>query len=419
MNTFGKTMRSCLPALGLGLVGALGLASVTAVTAPVALAQKAATAKKEFVENYKAASSALSAGRFQEALSKADAAWPHAEGTAQKAPLQQIRVSAYCGLKQHQKCIDAIEAAKSTGGLAGETVKSFDKILAGEYDAMNQPSKALAQTKANVDKYGGSAVEYQYIARKELDAKNYGEAIKYAQKAVDAKGGGVAYNIMLNAYSAQGKMGDYYKLLERIAPVMKQDTYWRPYIERAKKEPKFKSNEALLDVYRTLEAAGVKLNTTESKEMADMALNRGNAIEAEKIWAPLFKNGTLGSATDKDADRNKRLYARAQADAKADKAGELATSETAAATKTTGDAYASTAESWLGAGDYAKSIDLFQKAITKGNMEAGATDLVKLRLGIAQFKGGKKADATKTWQSIKADNGAAWLAKAWLGIARG
>lgn len=418
MKTFGKTMRNCLPAVGLGLVGALGLASVTAVSAPAAFAQKQ-TAKKEFVENYKAAASALSSGRFQEALTKADAAWPHAEGAAQKSPLQQIRVSAYCGLKQHQKCVDAIEAAKATGGLSGETTKSFDRMLAGEYAALNQSAKALAQTKANVDKYGGTGTELAYIARKELDAKNYGEAVKYAQKAADAKAGGVAYNIMLNAYSAQGKMDDYYKLLERIAPVMKQDTYWRPYIERAKKEPKFKSNDALLDVYRTLEGAGVKLNTTESKEMADMALNRGNAIEAEKIWAPLFKNGTLGSATDKDADRNKRLYARAQADAKADKAGDLAASETAAATKATGDAYASTGEAWLGAGDYAKSIDLFQKALAKGNMDPGISDLVKLRLGIAQYKGGKKGDAAKTWQSIKSDNGAAWLAKAWLGIAKG
>ncbi|MFT3724074.1 MAG: bacterial transcriptional activator domain-containing protein [Hyphomonadaceae bacterium] len=413
MTTFGKTLRSCLPAIGLGLVGAIGMASV-----PAAYAQP--KAKKEFVEAYSAAKTALAGGKYQDALSKIDSAWQHAEGTAQKSPLQQMRVQAYCqGLKQHQKCVESIDAAKSTGGLGADTVKSFDKLLAAEYDAMNQPAKALAQTKANVEKYGGTATELQYIARKELDAKNYGEAIKYAQKAVDAKGGGVAYNIMLNAYSAQNKMDDYYKLLERIAPVMKQDTYWRPYIERAKKEPKFKSQDGLLDVYRTLDAAGVKLNPTEVKEMADMALNRGNAIEAEKIWAPLFKNGTLGGPNDKDADRNKRLYQRAQDDAKADKAGELAASETAAATKTTGDAYASTAEAWLGAGDYAKAIGLYQKALDKGQMDPGVTDLVRLRMGIAQYKGGKKADAVKTWQSIKADNGAAWLAKAWIGISKG
>ena len=152
--------------------------------------------------------------------------------------------------------------------------------------------------------------------------------------------------------------------------------------------------------------------------MAEMALNRGMAIEDEKIWAPLFKAGTLGGASDKDAARNKRLYDLAVTEAKADKATDLAKSETEAAAKATGDAYANTAESWLGAGDNAKAIDLFQKALAKGNMDAGVTDLVKVRLGVAQFKGGKKEDAKKTWASVKADNGAAWLAKSWLAIAK-
>jgi hypothetical protein len=51
-------------------------------------------------------------------------------------------------------------------------------------------------------------------------------------------------------------------------------------------------------------------------------------------------------------------------------------------------------------------------------MEAGIGDLARLRLGVAQFKAGKKEDARKTWQSIKADNGAAWLAKCWIAISK-
>lgn len=417
MQTFGKTLRNSLPALGLGLLGAFGIASVGAVTAPAALAQKV-TAKKEFVENFNAANAALSAKRYSEALAKADAAAAHAEGTQQKSAIEQIRVGANCAGTNHQACITAIEKARTVGGLPAAVTKNYDLMLAGKFDALGQSAKALAQTKQNVDKYGGDAKQLAFIARKELDSKNYGEAVKYAQKAVDGGAGGTAYNIMLNAYSAQNKMDEYYKVVERIAPTMKQETYWRMLIERTKKEPKFKSQEGLLDVYRALQAANVKLNTTEQSEMADMALQRGLAIEAEKVWAPLFKAGTLGGASDKNADRNKRLYERAQADAKADKATDLAKSEADAATKSTGDAYAATAESWLGAGDYTKAIDLFQKALQKGQMDPGVTDLVRVRLGIAQFKGGKKADATKTWQSVKADNGAAWLAKSWLAIAK-
>jgi tetratricopeptide (TPR) repeat protein len=417
MKTFGKGLRRSLPALGLGFLSAFGVASVTAISVPAAIAQQV-KAKKEFVDNINAASAALSGKRFGEAISKADAASGYAEGAAQRGAVDQIKVAAYCGQNSHQQCITAIAKAKATGGLPQSVIKNYDLMLAGKYEALGQSAKALAQTKANIDKYGGSAAQLSYIARKELDAKNYAEAVRLAQKAADAKGGATAYNIMLNAYSAQGKMDDYYKVVERIAPILNQEVYWRMLIERAKKEPKFKSQQGLLGVYRALSGAGVKLNTQEQKEMGEMALNRGLAIEAEKIWAPLFKAGTLGGTNDKDAERNKRLYDLAVTDAKTNKTTELAKREADAATKATGDAYSATAESWLGAGDFPKAIDLFQKAIAKGNMDAGATDFVKLRLGIAQFKAGKKVDATKTWRSIKSDNGSAWLAKSWLAISK-
>lgn len=416
MQTFGKALRNSVPALGLGLVSAFAMASVTAVTAPAAIAQT--TAKKEFVENFNAANAALAAKRYAEAVQKADAASPHAVGTQQKSAIEQIKVGATCAQTKHQDCITAIEKARSVGGLPAAVTQNYDKMLAGKYEALGQSAKALTQTKSNIEKYGGSAAELQYIARKELDAKNFVEAAKWAQKSIDAKGGATAYNILLNALSAQNKMDEYFKVVEKVAPVLKQETYWHMLIDRTKKEPKYKSNDAQLDVYRALVAAGVKLTVDEQKEMADLALNRGNAIEAEKIWAPLFKAGTLGGASDKDADRNKRLYARAQADAKADVATDLAKTEAEAATKATGDQYSNAAESHLGAGNFAKAIELYEKALAKGNMDPGATDLVKIRLGIAQFKGGKKPDATKTWQSVKADNGAAWLAKSWLAIAK-
>jgi tetratricopeptide (TPR) repeat protein len=108
-----------------------------------------------------------------------------------------------------------------------------------------------------------------------------------------------------------------------------------------------------------------------------------------------------------------------KADAANDKAGGLAKSEAAAATRASGEQFGIAAEAYMANGNYPKAIELFQKGIAKGEMDASAIELLKLRLGVAQFKGGKKADAVKTWQAIKADNGAAWLAKSWMAIAKG
>jgi tetratricopeptide (TPR) repeat protein len=200
--------------------------------------------------------------------------------------------------------------------------------------------------------------------------------------------------------------------------IFKSATYWKPFIERARSEPKFRSGDAGLDVFRALDAAGVKLSDADKFEWGKQALSRGLSIEAEKVWAPLFKAGTYGGANDKAKDANNRSYATAQAEAKKDREGGLKQSETVAAASPSGIQYANLGEAYLGAGDYAKAIEMFQKSIAKSQMDAGTMDLIKLRMGIAQFRGNKKAEALKTWQSVKADNGAAWLARSWVAISK-
>ena len=413
MQTFGKALRNSLPALGLGLLGALGAASVT-VTAPAAYAQKV-TAKKEFVENLNAASAALSSRNWSQAIAKADAAAAHASGAQQRAAIEQIRVAASCdtSIKNHQGCISAIEKAKSAGGLPGSVTKNYDQMLAGRYADAGNGAKALAQTKANISAYGGTSTEHAFVAKKELEAKNFAGAQSAINKALaGGKGTKAQYNILLNALAGQNKMDEYYKTLERIAPQMGDETYWRMLIDRTKKEPTYRSREVELDVFRAMEGAKVRLKPDEQFQMAEAARNRGIAVEAANAWAVLVKAG------DANATKNKALIDSVTKAAAADKATELAKSEVTGATRASGEPLAAVAEGYLAAGNAAKAIEVFNKAIAKGEMPPATVDLVKLRLGVAQFKGGKKADAVKTWQSIKADNGAAWLAKAWIAISK-
>ncbi len=421
MQTFGKTMRNGVSAIGFGLVTAFGLASVTLVAAPAAEAQ--IKASKEFVENFNAASTALQSRQYQEAINKANAAQPHAADNQQKSALEQIRVAGFGGLKKYAEQIKSIETAQQLG-IPEALQRNYQAMLAGAYAETGNEAKAMQITKELISKYGGDANQLAYVARQALAEKDYDGAANYAQKAIDQaqkegkKPSATYYNIVLNAHSQSGNLDKYYQTLERVAPILNTETYWRPLIERAKKEPKYKSNDALLDVYRTLEEAGVKLTTQEQLEMGEIALNRGMAIESERVLAPLFKTGTVGGANDKNADRNKRLYAKAQSDAKADKAGGLAQSEKDAATKPTGDVYAITGESYISAGDHAKAAELLQKGLDKGALEPGIAELVKLRLGIAQYKAGQEDAARKTWSEIKGDNGAAWLAKVWVAISK-
>jgi len=421
MQTFGKTMRSGVSAIGLGLVAAFGVASVAAVAAPPAVAQ--IKAKKEFVENFNAASTALQSRQFQEALDKVNAAQPHASDNQQKSALEQIRVVAYASLKKYPEQIKAIETAQQLG-IPDALKRNYQAMLAGAYAETGNEAKAMQITKNLINTYGGDSNQLAYVARASLAEKKYDEAANFAQKAIEQaqkegkKPSATYYNIVLNAHSQSGNLDKYYQTLERVAPILNSETYWRPLIERAKREPKYKSNDALLDIYRAMEAAGVKLNKQEQLEMGEIALNRGMAIESERVLAPLFAAGTVGGAGDNNAERNKRLYTKAQQDAKTDKAGGLAQSEKDAAAKPTGEVFAITGESYMSTGDYAKAVELMQKGLEKGSLEPGIEELIKLRLGVAQYKAGQKEAARKTWSEVKGENGSAWLAKVWTAISK-
>jgi len=415
MKSFGQAMRNSLPAIGLGLIASFGAFSVAVVQAPPAMAQKAT---KEFAENINAASAAFSARRYAEAIQKADAAAPHASGGTQKGAVEQIRAGSYCAMNNYAQCISAIEKARAAGSIPAQVNQNYDKQLYTAYEKLGQSAKASAQLKANITKYGGTGDELSVLAKAELASKNYAEAIRLAKQSISKSAKPVPYNILLNAYDAQGNKAEFYNTLESAAKAFKSDTYWRPFIERAKSEPNFRSGDAGIDVYRTLDAAGVKLSDSEKFDWGKQAQSQGYSIEAEKVWAPLFKAGTYGGASDKQKDANLRSYATAQAEAKKDRDGEMAKDEVVAASAPAGVQFAQVGTAYLGAGNYAKVIDMLQKSLAKGQMDAGTVDLVKLRLGIAQFRGGKKADAVKTWQSIKATNGAAWLARSWIAIAK-
>lgn len=419
MRTFGQALRNCLPAIGLGLISAFGVASVMVATAPSAMAQTGPKSSKEFAEAFNAANAAYAARKYPEALQKLDAAAPHAKTNTEKSAIEQVRVGIYCAQNNHAQCIASIEKARSIGGLSGAVNKNYDQLLYSAYKGAGQTAKANAQLKANVAKHGGTADELAVLAKIEIDAKNYGEAIKLAKQSI-AKSGSkpVPYNILLNAYTAQNNMPEFYNTLEKAAIAFKTATYWKPFIDHAKAEPNYRSGSAGLDVYRALDAAGVKLTDAEKFEWGKQALSLGLSIEAEKVWAPLFKAGTYGGASDKSKDANLRQYGTAQAEAKKDREGGLKADETVAAAAPSGQQYALIGEAYLGSGEWAKAIDMFQKSLTKGKMDAGQTALVNLRLGIAQFRSGKKADAVKTWTAIKADNGAAWLARSWIAISK-
>ena len=401
MPSFSKSMRNRLPAIGLGMMAALGaMTAGSVVLAPAAMAQKADI---KFAQPYNEAGTAIGAGNWSLAQQKIDAAAPFAKSAQEKTALELLRYNIAKGKKDNPALLKSTEALIA----AGYNVATLKKTLPGLYEATGQSSKALAMLKEQVDGGGGTADQNLQIAAASFKAKNYADAIKYGQKAISMAGAKPAekyFAPVLESLKAQNKTAEYEALLEKVAVQYPKEGYWVVLFVRIQKDPMYsKAATSKLDFFRIRQAAKIKLNAAEKKDWATSA-----------IYSNLFGEAVTASS---GPEGDKGLLAQAQASAAKDKAG-LAAEEAASAASGRGADMIKTADKALSYGDLPKAIDLYQKGIAKGMADTSALDYARLHLGIAQFNAGKKADAQATWATIKTDTSAVQFAKHWTLVSK-
>lgn len=226
----------------------------------------------------------------------------------------------------------------------------------------------------------------------------------------------------------------------------------------ATQAPDFKRSKQLLEVYRTLRAAGVTLTPSEEFEMGNEARKHGLAIEADEM---------MSSAAQRDESirqANELLIRYMTEAAKRDRETGLEASARMLAGRADWFPYFSVAEAFAGAGDHARAISLYERAleftvseptklsdadIAKLASEAArlygrdasfysvelqqqrsgllgvASDAftpadkaqVQLNYGISLFKLKRMDEARATWSAIAGSPTVEILARAWLDIA--
>ena len=421
MQSTVYSFRHRVSGLALGLALAFGGATVIGVTAPAAVAQQKSS--EDFVKAYKAGKDAAAAKDWNTVISAADKASAFAKDKGEKMAVINLRIAGYSGLRKTPELIKTIEEQLALGGLSPEQIRAQRTSLAGYYAEVHNDAKAVELTKALINDYPpGTADQNAFIASNALKNKNYKDAITYANKAIDlTKKAGKKpkegwYQIIQKAYFEQKDDANFYATVERTAQDYPTAANLEILINKTTKEAHFNRTANMLDLNRTLQAAKVTIKPLDLAVMGEDALSRENPAESAKIYDGLAKSNWAGIDTSKQA-RYKSLYAKAQTDAKGS-AAILAGREKDAAAAPKGDKLVGVGDTYLGAGDNAKAIELINKGIAKGNLDPGQLAFAKLDLGIAQFRSGKKDDARKTWGEITGDNGAAVLAKNWILISK-
>ena len=146
-----------------------------------------------------------------------------------------------------------------------------------------------------------------------------------------------------------------------------------------------------LDLYRLLRATGSMPDQASYQDYAQTVLDRGNPYEA----AAVLKEGMASGKIPASASTAKAQLAAAENAIKRD--GSLASGEKAALGAKDGKPAAATADAYLGQNNYAKAIELYRAALSKGGVDANE---INTRLGIALAKSGDKAGAQAAFASV-------------------
>jgi tetratricopeptide (TPR) repeat protein len=272
------------------------------------------------------------------------------------------------------------------------------------------------------------------VATINYQLKNYDKAIEYGNRAI--KGGFADEEIRTIVGQAYYLKGDYrnalkfqeaqvdtvikggsspkkeqllliYSSCQKLVTYYPEPDYWSQLLYGMRQETS--SNEAdTLQTYRLMNEVDVLKTPGDYNEMAQLALEAGDAGEAQSVLEKGFQKGVFDDKLTKD--RNQRLLDNAKKAAATDQAS-LARQEQEANAAPTGAKNVGVGLAYLGYGQYDKAADQIAKGLQKGGVPNDAQ--ARLLLGIAQLKGGHKDEAVKSFHEVKGDPVLERLANLW------
>jgi hypothetical protein len=254
---------------------------------------------------------------------------------------------------------------------AGAPIDEIVPLLVESYALSGQTSKALTALNA--------AIAKQNAAGKPIPTDWYqkGVQIGYRPKATPAE---------MPAINAQ-----LIDLAQKWVASDPQAHNWNAAL-RVYEEKSNPDNDTRIDVMRLLRAAGALEGAYDYREYAEDVYLRFPNEAMQVLQEGAGKNVINLTAKGDAAD----IMGIVKGKVAADKAS-LPAADKSARAAANGKAALSTADAYVGYGDYAKAIDLYKVALAKGGVDA---NLVNIHLGWAQALSGDSAGAKTSFAAV-------------------
>jgi hypothetical protein len=408
----GRVARSAL--IAAAALGA-GVLSISAEGLGVAHVHAQEAIRPEVGRPLQAARDYIKQGKGKEALAKVREAEAVPNRTAAENHLiEQMRAAAAAQGGDSEQAIKSSLALFNSGKLSEADKARHAANLASLYYRNRDYANAAKWADQVLKTNPGDATMRSLLIQSYYQAGDLAAASREALADVQAaeKAGRAPpedrLQLLANVASKGSDRGAYVAALERLVAYYPRKEYWADLLRRIESKPGF-SNRLTLDVLRLRLATKTIESGADYSEMAQLALQQGQAAEARKILDEGFAVGALGKGAE--AERQKRLLALATQRAES-APRDLATAE--AEGSGDGNALVRIGLAYTGLGQYDKGIALIQQGIAKGGLKHA--DDARLHLGLAYLRAGNKAKANEAFRSVKGNDGAADLARLWMRV---
>lgn len=355
---------------------------------------------------------AKNAGELQNRITQAEA-------IPNKTPyenyiLNRIKMAHASMTSNDQGILTAAEEVVKSGFEPKETQAKLVLAMANiQYNAKNYA--AAAEQLKRYESMGGNMAEARPLQiRAQYLNKDYAGARTQLQQLIaDTEKAGKTpsqedLKLFMSAAHETKDTAAYEAAVQKLVNYYPSDEYWNELIRVSViRKPGF-NQDNYLPLLRLQFAATKVMREEDYVDLAESAMRDGFPTEAKNVMDAGYSAGVLGKGAN--AKAHTALRSRADKGA-ADDAKNIAAGEASASKAKTGAGLVNLGWAYSTMGQHDKGIGFIQQGIAKGGLKQ--PDEAKLRLGAAQAKAGRKDEAIKTFESVKAGGGLSDVGRVW------
>lgn len=405
-----------LIAAGVGALAA-GIPEVSPVAAALAQDRKGAgdTVRPEIGKPIQAAVELIKRKKGKDALSRVR----EADALADKTPyemyvIEQVRAQAAAAAGEPAMAARAFEGAAASVAAPARDRTPFLAAAAVQYYVAKEYGKA-AELAARYFKDGGTdkAIRITYVQALYLN-NNFARAAAevladvQANEAAGRTPAEVQLQLLADSYRKQRDAAGYAGALEKLVAYHPKKDYWLAAVYGVAGRAGF-SERLSLDLARLKIATGTMRGTNEYMEAAQLSLQAGYPVEAQKFIDQGYAAGLLG--TGPEAERHKRLRDLAAKSLTEDKKT-LGQDDAQVAASKDGAALLNAGFNYVLHGSGEKGLEMMEQGLRKGGQKR--PDDARLHLGYAYHVAGDNQKAIQVFKTVQGGDGAAWLARLWV-----